>query len=154
MANDFNERARRLRNAVEPVAAGIYFAPEAHAAYKALGFDGSPASADGVARPELRSYFTSRSACMGQLAGEVVAAAFGCFNPKVVAPAVAAGWQITSRDAILATREQAATAMLQRILGDRPEGLTRVTALLRRGGRRGSVGGPCGVRRPAVAWHT
>ena len=42
MTNDFNERARRLRNAVEPVAAGIYFAPEAHAAYEALGFDGSP----------------------------------------------------------------------------------------------------------------
>ena len=65
MTNDFNERARRLRNAVEPVAAGIYFAPEAHAAYEALGFDGSPASADGVARPELKSYFTSRSACIG-----------------------------------------------------------------------------------------
>ena len=40
-ANDFQERARGLRNAVEPVAAGVYFAPEAHAAYEALGFDGS-----------------------------------------------------------------------------------------------------------------
>ena len=35
MATDFNERARRLRNAVEPVAAGVYFAPEAHDAYEA-----------------------------------------------------------------------------------------------------------------------
>ncbi len=132
MTNDFNERARRLRNAVEPVAAGIYFAPEAHAAYEALGFDGSPASADGVARPELKSYFTSRGACMGQVPGEVVAEAFGCFNPKVVVPAVTAGWQITTRDAILDAREQAATAMLQRILGDRPDGLARVTQLLGR----------------------
>ena len=90
MATDFQEKARRLRNAVEPVAAGVYFAPEAHQAYEALGFDGSPVTQDGVARPELKSYFTSRSACMGQVPGEVVAAAFGCFNPKVVVPAVRA----------------------------------------------------------------
>ena len=56
--------------------------PEALGAYEALGFDASPAAdADGVARPELKSYFTSRSACMGQVPGEVVATAFGCFEP-------------------------------------------------------------------------
>ena len=133
MATDFQERARRLRNAVEPVAAGVYFAPEAHAAYEALGFDASsPAGPDGIARPELKSYFTSRGASMGHVPGEVVAAAFGCFNPKFVVPAVAAGWQITSREAILEAREQGATAMLRRILGERPDGLDRVTDLLRR----------------------
>src|SRR6476646_322296 len=133
MATDFQERARRLRNAVEPVAAGVYFAPEAHAAYEALGFDGSPpASTDGIARPELKSYFTSRGACMGQVPGEVVAAAFGVFNPKFVVLGVAAGWQITTRETILRAREQAATAMLQRVLGEQPEGLGRVTDLLRR----------------------
>ena len=131
MTTDVRERARRLRNAVEPVAAGVYFAPEAHAAYAALGFDGSPITQGGVARPELKSYFTSRGACMGHVPGEVVAAAFGCFNPKVVIPAVAAGWQITSRHAILQERARAATAMLQRVIGDRPEGLDRVTDLLR-----------------------
>jgi hypothetical protein len=132
MSTDYRERARRLRNAVEPVAAGVYFAPEAHAAYAALGFAGSPAAADGVARPELKSYFTSRGACLGQVSGEVVAAAFGCFNPKVVVPAVAAGWQIAGREAILGARERGATAMLQRVLGDRPDGLARATDLLRR----------------------
>jgi hypothetical protein len=132
MTSNFREKARRLRNAVEPVAAGVYFAPEAHQAYTALGFDGSPVAQDGVARPELKSYFTSRGACLGQVPGEVVAAAFGCFNPRVVVPAVAAGWQITSRDAILAARERGATAMLQRVLGDKPDGLGRVTDLLRR----------------------
>jgi hypothetical protein len=51
LTTDFQERARRLRNAVEPVAAGVYFAPEALAAYAALGFAGSPATdAGGVAR--------------------------------------------------------------------------------------------------------
>jgi hypothetical protein len=131
MATDFQEKARRLRNAVEPVAAGVYFAPEAHQAYQALGFDGSPVTQDGVARPDLKAYFTSRGACMGQVPGEVVAAAFGCFNPTVVVPAVSAGWQVTSRKAILEARERAAATMLQRILGDQPEDLGRVTSLLR-----------------------
>jgi hypothetical protein len=55
MTTTYNENARRLRNAVEPVAAGVYFAPEAHAAYQALGFDPSPAvaGADGITRPEM-----------------------------------------------------------------------------------------------------
>jgi hypothetical protein len=132
MATDFQGKARRLRNAVEPVAAGVYFAPEAHKAYAALGFGGSPVTQDGVARPDLKAYFTSRGACMGQVPGEVVAAAFGCFNPKVVVSAVTAGWQLTSREAILDARERAAAEMLQRVLGDQPEGLGRVTGLLRR----------------------
>ena len=45
MTDEFQERARRLRNAVEPVAAGVYFAPEAHAAYEALGFEPAARSA-------------------------------------------------------------------------------------------------------------
>src|SRR3954454_10384351 len=107
MSTDFNEQARRLRNAVEPVAAGVYFAPEALAAYKVLGFDGTPgADADGVARPELKGGFGSRSACMGDGPGETVASAFVCFNPAVVVPAVAAGRKIASRDAVLDARER------------------------------------------------
>lgn len=134
MEDGFRESARRLRNAVEPLAAGVYFAPEALAAYEALGFDKSPATdATGVARPELKSYFTSRGACMGQVPGEVVAVAFGVFNPRIAVPAVTAGWAIASREAILTAREQGATQMLERVLGEKPEGLDRVTELLRRG---------------------
>jgi diaminopimelate decarboxylase len=51
MTTDFNETARRLRNAVEPVAAGVYFALKANAAYQALRFGGSPITQDSVARP-------------------------------------------------------------------------------------------------------
>jgi hypothetical protein len=134
MSRDFTERVRRLRNAVEPVAAGVYFAPEALAAYEALGFDHSPAvDKDGVARPELKSYFTSRSACMGQVPAEVVATAFGCFNPQIVAMALAGGWQIAGRAEVLAARERGSIEMLRRVLGDQPEGLARVTELLQRG---------------------
>jgi hypothetical protein len=46
--------------------------------------------------------------------------------------AVTAGWQIAGREAILQAREQGATAMLARVLGEQPEGLGRVTDLLRR----------------------
>jgi len=84
MTSEFQEKVRRLRNAVEPVAAGVYFVPEAYAAYQALGVEGSPVAQNGVARPELKSYFTSRVACLGQAPGEVVTAAFGCFDPRVV----------------------------------------------------------------------
>ena len=102
MAVDLGGRARRLRDALEPLAGGVYVAPEAYAAYVALGFDGPIKGEDGAVRPEPKAYFTSRGACMGRVSGEVVAAAFGCFNPKVVVPAVEAGWQITTRDAVLA----------------------------------------------------
>ncbi len=144
MTTEFNERARRLRNAVEPVAAGVYFAPEAHAAYEALGFDPSPAAAqkDGISRPELTSYFTSRGACLGQVPGEVVAAAFGCFTLKVVVPGVASGWQIADRETILRARGQGSTAMLQRVLGEEPEGLSRVTELPRRAADAAPLVGP------------
>jgi hypothetical protein len=69
--NRFNETARRLRNAVEPLAAGVYLALKANAAYQALRFGGSPITQDSVARPEMKTYFLSRSACMGQVPGEV-----------------------------------------------------------------------------------
>jgi hypothetical protein len=65
---DFAQEARRLRNAVELLVAGVYIAPESHAAYEALGFDGSPVIADGVARPELKAYVASPSACRGPTA--------------------------------------------------------------------------------------
>ena len=47
MTREFTERARRLRKAVEPLAAEVYFAPEAHAGYAALGFAGSPVAQEG-----------------------------------------------------------------------------------------------------------
>jgi hypothetical protein len=142
------------------VAAGVYFAPEAHAAYEAVGFDGSRVVQDGVARPNMKAYFPSRGACMGQVSGEVVAAAFGCFNPKVVVPAVDAGWQIADREAILEARQQGATAMLQRILGEQPEGLARVADLLRRAADaapwagRGLYSGLHSLGFPASRWVT
>ena len=76
-----NATARTLASLLEPVAGQVYFSPECHANYAALGFAPSPGDANGVALPDGAAYFTSRGSVMGQVPGEVIAAAFGVFNP-------------------------------------------------------------------------
>jgi hypothetical protein len=111
---DVTRVARRLRDLIEPVVGQVYFAPECHAAYAALGFGPSSRRPGNVALPDGPAYFTSRGSCLGQVPGEVIAAAFAVFNPAVVAPGVAFGWSVT----------------------DAPEGLDRTTGLLRRATER------------------
>lgn len=130
--DDLSTRARALGSALEPFAGQVYFSPECHAAYQALGFAGSPGEFNGVAGPDGPAYFTSRGSVMGQVPGEVVAAAFAVFNPAAVIPAVSYGWTLTDAATICAARDEGAVGQLRRILGDRPEGLERATELLRR----------------------
>jgi hypothetical protein len=124
--------ARRLAGALEPVAGQIYFAPEAHEAYRRLGFGGSPAENRGVQSPDGPAYFCSRGSVLGQVPGQVVAAAFGVFNPDVVVPAVTYGWTLTDAPVICAARTAAGTAQLVRILGEQPDGLEQARSLLER----------------------
>lgn len=130
--DEISGRARRLAAALEPVVGQVYFAPECHANYAALGFDPSPAHADGVALPDGPAYFTSRGSLMGKVPGEVVAAAFAVFNPAVVLPAVQLGWTRTDAPTICQARTDGAIAQLQRILGDEPDGCRRARDLLER----------------------
>jgi hypothetical protein len=118
--------ARRLRNALEPLAANVYFAKEAHDRYTGLGLD------------YFGGYFCSRSGCMGRLSGEAVTAIFGVFSPDAVIPAVTTGWATTDPETILAARQAGATESLTRILseaneGALPDGIERATELLRKG---------------------
>jgi hypothetical protein len=135
------ERARLLAGAVEPVAAQVYFSPECHESYAGLGFGPSPASAGGVAMPDGAAYFASRGSVMGQVPGAVVASAFGVFNPEVVAAAVTYAWSLTDAATICGARTAGATAQLVRVLGSRPDGLERATALLSRAGEGLRVAG-------------
>lgn len=128
--DDISTRARRLANAIEPVVGQVYFSPECHERYAALGFGPSPAISDGVALPDGPAYFTSRGSVMGQVPGEVVAAAFAVFNPEVVVPAVSFGWTLTDAATIASARTEGAVAQLARILGDKPDGLERARDLL------------------------
>jgi len=119
--------------ALEPVAGQVYFAAECHERYQELGFSPSPgALANGVHLPDGPAYFTSRGSVMGQVPGELVAAAFAVFNPEVVVPAVTFGWSLCDAHTVCGARTEGATAQLVRILGGEPEGLGRVTELLAR----------------------
>ena len=118
---------------LEPVAGQVYFATECHREYEKLGFSPSPgALPGGVQMPDGAAYFTSRGSVMGQVPGEVVAAAFAVFNPDAVVPAVTFGWTVCDAATICAARTDGATAALVRILGEQPAGLERATELLRR----------------------
>jgi helix-turn-helix protein len=117
--------------ALEPVAGQVYFSPECHAAYAELGFAPSPGSLGGrVELPDGPAYFTSRGSVMGQVPGQVVAAAFAVFNPAAIVPAVEFGWSQVDAATICAARTRGAVAQLVRILGAEPPNLERVTELL------------------------
>jgi hypothetical protein len=124
--------ARRLGSVLEPVIGQVYFSPECHANYRALGFDPSPGDADGVALPDGPAYFASRGSVLGQVPGEVIAAAFGVFSAAVVVPSVQLAWTRTDAATIRAARADGAVAQLRRLLVGRPEGAERALDLLRR----------------------
>jgi hypothetical protein len=127
---------RVLAGALEPVVGQVYFAPECHEAYAALGFSPSPGTTGKVALPDGAAYFTSRGSALGQVPGELVASAFAVFNPAVVVPLVAHGWTLTDATTIADARHAGAVAQLRRILGDEPAGVHRARDLLDRAGSR------------------
>lgn len=124
--------SRRLASAIEPFAGQVYFAPECHANYAALGFSPSQRTTGTVALPDGIAYFCSRGSILGQVPGEVVAAAFAVFNPAAVIPSVRYGWTLTDAATINEARTAGAVAHLTRILGENPAGLERANELMAR----------------------
>ena len=125
--------ARRLAAVLEPTIGAVYFAPEVHDAFEALGYGGSSGEFNGVAGPNMEAYFCSRGACMGQVPGTVVAMAFAVFNPALVAPVVDAGWATADAATLARVRVEAIAAALARVLGPADERVERTAALLERG---------------------
>ena len=121
---------RALAAALEPFTGQVYFSPECHAGYAALGFGPSPGKTGDVALPDGPAYFCSRGSVLGQVPGEVVAAAFGVFNPAAVVPAVSYGWGLVDAPTIEAARTEGAVGQLARVLGEAPDGVDRGLALL------------------------
>ena len=140
--SEASARSRALAAALEPVVGSVYFAPEAHEAYAELGFGPGPGPIAGdawaeshwgrVRLPDGVAYFASRGGVLGQVRGEVVAAAFGVFNPAVVVAAIEQAWSIADADDVVAARTRGAVAQLVRILGPEPDGIDRVIDLLER----------------------
>ena len=95
---------RRFLSVLEPLVSMIYFSPEALEEYAGLGL------VDGWA-----GYFRSRSAAMGAVSGEVVAATFYNFNPALVLRSIA--WDVPPEE-VYAARLRAVRRTLERLLGD------------------------------------
>ncbi|MCV7349906.1 SCO6745 family protein [Mycobacterium parmense] len=95
--------ARRFFDRYEPVHGVTYFAPEARAALDGLGYRGF-----------WMGYFAARSAPLGAVPREVVAATFYNFAPERVAKALPAAWEIAGPDAALRARRDSAVAALRR----------------------------------------
>lgn len=130
---EVQEQARVLARIIEPVVGQVFFSPECHERYAALGFSASPgAMSSGVALPDGPAYFTSRGSALGQAPGQLVAAAFGVFNPEAVVPSVAHGWSLTDAATIADERLAGAVEQLERILGPTPDGVHRANELLTR----------------------
>lgn len=124
--------SRSLSAVLEPVIGQVYFAPECHANYAALGFAASARSVGGVAMPDGPAYFTSRGSLLGQVSGQLVASAFAVFNPAVVIPSVSFGWTKTDAATIREARHAGAVAHLRRLLGSDPAGTAQVALALQR----------------------
>jgi len=130
--------ARKMWRTLEPYHGLIYFAPEATAAYEALGVMGR----DG--------YFASRAAPMGAVPAEVVMATFYNFNPELVRHAIPQAWEVTTPAALLDARIGAVDASLRRAVGaalDDPS-VARAAELA-----RSATDGCTAAGRPLYAGH-
>ncbi len=124
--------ARSVAAAIEAFAGQVYFSPECHERYAALGFAPSPAEIKGVAMPDGPAYFCSRGSLLGQVPPGVIAATFAVFDPDAVRAAVSHGWSVTDAPTICAERAAGAVEQLVRLLGPEPEGIGRIRSLAER----------------------
>ncbi|SEB32695.1 hypothetical protein SAMN04489727_0576 [Amycolatopsis tolypomycina] len=98
---------QRFKSAFDSLHAFVYFAPEVDAALTGAGL-----------RPGRMPYFASRSAAMGAVGPEVVAATFYNFNPEVVARVIPRAWTLATPEQVLEARLDGTDKALTRLLGD------------------------------------
>ena len=99
--------ARRLWQAVEPLHAVTYFAPEARAAYEAVGLQGF-----------WRGYFAGRASPLGAVGAGAVSAVFFGFHPDFVRRALPSIWSTLDPHSALEARLDGAVAALRGALGE------------------------------------
>jgi Helix-turn-helix family len=99
--------ARRAWTLFEPIHAVVYFVSEARPEFTAAGLKGG-----------WMGYFASRSAAMGAVGPEVVAAIFHNFAPAMVRRALPDAWRFATPETVLAARLRVADAALRRLWGE------------------------------------
>ncbi|GAC1445349.1 MAG: hypothetical protein NVS3B26_21710 [Mycobacteriales bacterium] len=144
----WSSAARRLRDAVEPLATVSFWSKPSYDAYEALGLD------------FLTGYVWSRASVLGLADAGVVAAAFGVFEPGAVAGLLGAARDAASLEQIRSAREQGAVASLREVIGD---DVSDVAATLRSAAGAADVAGrplyagASGLADPtdphALLWH-
>jgi hypothetical protein len=115
--------AGRLVRTIDPLHSVSYFVPDAAERFGALGMEGR------------MPYFAARSAPMGAVAAEVVAATFYNFNPELVSTCIPAAWELASPETVTSIRYEIIDVAVTRVLGDdlaRSPDLVRAAAILRR----------------------
>lgn len=102
----FHATTRKLGHLVEPLAAAVYFAPEAQQRYEAMGLN------------YFEGYFCSRGACLGAAPWRLVSGAFAAFKPAIVERAVTGGWAKSTPEALLEARLDGARDQYARMVGE------------------------------------
>ena len=109
--------ARALRDAIEPVATICFWAEPAYDAYAARGLD------------FLQGYVWSRGSALGEPEATVVAAAFGVFEPGLIAALYDGGRAACSLADVRAAKESGAVTALREVLGTRTASARTVSTL-------------------------
>jgi hypothetical protein len=112
--------ARALRDAIEPIATICFWSEPSYDRYAAKGLD------------FLIGYVWGRGSVLGEAEGTVAAAAFGVFEPGLIASLFNTGRATCSLADIRAAKESGAVTALREVLGT-PDGLADAIAALRRG---------------------
>jgi hypothetical protein len=145
---------RRAWTLFEPIHAIVYFAPDSREHFDAAGLRGG-----------WMGYFASRSAPMGAVGPEVVAAVFHNFQPAMVRRAIPDAWHFSSPERVLVARLAAVDAALRRLWGDDTASAAvaeaaklalRAAAHLRADGRplfAGHAGLPVPTAPHLALWH-
>lgn len=98
--------ARRLRDALEPVAMHAVWSPGTNAALAEHGYN------------FLTGYVTGRAAALGEVPSSVVAATFAVFEPGLVDALWTEGRGLLPLPELIAVRDRATTASLRAVLAD------------------------------------
>ena len=138
--SDWQSPARRLRDAIEPVATICFWSEPAYDAYAAHGLD------------FLEGYVWGRASVLGEPEAPVAAASFAVFEPAMVAALYDAGRAKCRLDEVRTAKETGAVTALRTVLGE-PEGLADTVAALRRGAAAADpIGRPMHAGLTALAW--